>query len=132
MQHSTGHYERAKPKIAPGTAAPVVAEIDALTRLIRDNERELSRLKRQRKSLVMREYMRNKRKDPAFQAAITAGIRAGWQDPAKADAWREHASRGGKNARKLPPMTDRQRKLYNKLRYHQWQSRDQALARVMP
>jgi len=131
MQHTTGHYERTRPKVPPTAPPSVKAEIAALTRLIKDHEREVSRLKRQRKSLVMREHMRTKRKTPEFQAAMTAGIRAGWKDPAKAEKWRVHARKGGSSpAKALPPMTDEQRKFYVKLCYRNYLPRKQALEQV--
>ncbi len=118
MQSSSGHYEHTKPP-APRSPDP---EIAALTRLIADAERELSALKRKRKSINARARLAKLKASPEYKEMHAAAMRRAWQNPANAAAWA-----GGGAKRVLPPMTDAQRRKYKQLRWGKMWPREDAL-----
>jgi len=123
-----GHYGRYnKPKLPADTPRVAREEVHALTRLIADAERELSRLKNKRKQIVTRENLRARKADPVWRAIQAEALKKAWADPVKAAAMKKHAGR----PKVLPDMTPDQLQIYRRFRYDYRASREHAVREAL-
>lgn len=107
----------------PRDEAVIQAEIVAVETLLRRLRKEAARA---RASAIMRRV----RSSPEFEARRLAGLAKMAAAPGYHERRKEIAARTPRTTR-LPPMTEAQRKLYQKLRWANKQSREVALAAVI-
>lgn len=93
-------------------------------------EARLRRLKAEYHRVASREAMNRLRADPEFESKRRAGYARMVGTPEYIEKRREVARRCPQPLR-LPSMTEKQRRVYEKLRYKHKQPRDIALAAVM-